>query len=221
MAERRFTSQFSYSFEKMPVRATLAATKTASGAFATITKGGVSGTAVIMGTEGNSITLAYTTGGTAGAEVVTVSGNAISVQIESGVSTITQVRTALNASVAAAALATFTGTSATTVAAAAATSFSSGADTTFTYVQGLGQGITLTQTGTGVFVATLPNKYNALLGATFTLGRASGAVDLTFQIASESVASAKTVTFRSLTGATPTNPAVSDVLYIAFDLRNN
>ena len=51
-----------------------------------------------------SITVAYTAGGTAGAEVVTVVLNAISVQIQSGVSTATQVRTAVLASVAAAAL---------------------------------------------------------------------------------------------------------------------
>lgn len=221
MASRRFTSQFSFSYEKQPVRAMLQATLTDVGAFATITKGGVSGTAVTMGAAGNSITLTYTTGGTAGAEVVTVSGNAISVQLESGVSTITQVRTALNASTPAAALAAFTGTSATTVAAAAASSFSGGDDSDFTLVQGLGQSIALTQTGTGAFTLTLPDKYSALIGASITLGRSSGAVDLVAQIAAADVSSAKTVTFRTLTAATPTNLAVSDVLWITLDLRNN
>lgn len=91
------------------------------------TKGGVTITAVSgLGASGNSITLAYTGGATAGAEVVTVVGNAISVQIENGVSTITQVRTAINASPAAAALVLATGTSATVVATATATSNTGG-----------------------------------------------------------------------------------------------
>lgn len=55
-------------------------------------------TAVATGFDGNDISLAYTGGGTAGAEVVTVNGNAISVQIQSGVSTATQIETAINAS---------------------------------------------------------------------------------------------------------------------------
>lgn len=46
-------------------------------------------------------TIAYTGGGTAGSEVVTVVGTAISVQIQSGVSTATQVQTAINNNVSA------------------------------------------------------------------------------------------------------------------------
>lgn len=58
-------------------------------------------TARVSGSAGNAITVAYTAGGTAGAEVVTVTGNAISVQIETAVSTATQVLAAINASAAA------------------------------------------------------------------------------------------------------------------------
>lgn len=61
-------------------------------------------TAVTAGTAGNAISIAYTTGGTAGAEVVTVVGSAISVQIQSGVSTASQIITAIQASGAASAL---------------------------------------------------------------------------------------------------------------------
>lgn len=61
-------------------------------------------TAVTAGTGGNAITIAYTTGGTAGSEVVSVVSNAISVQIQSGTSTATQIRTALLASAPAIAL---------------------------------------------------------------------------------------------------------------------
>jgi uncharacterized protein len=61
-------------------------------------------TADSVGTGGNAITIEYTTGGTAGAEVVTVLGNAISVQIDSTNSTATQVKAAVDAFPAAAAL---------------------------------------------------------------------------------------------------------------------
>lgn len=61
-------------------------------------------TSVATDKSGNLISIAYTTGGTAGSEVVTVVANAISVQIQSGVSTATQVRAAVLASGPAAAL---------------------------------------------------------------------------------------------------------------------
>jgi len=54
-------------------------------------------TAVTAGTGGNSITVAYTGGATAGAEVVSVIANAISVQIETGVSTAQQIADAIEA----------------------------------------------------------------------------------------------------------------------------
>jgi hypothetical protein len=56
------------------------------------------------GTAGNSITVSYTTGGTAGSEVVTVSGTAISIKIQSGTSTASQVLAAFNNSAPALAL---------------------------------------------------------------------------------------------------------------------
>lgn len=106
--------------------ATLAFTVPAETA-ATLTLGGVTYTAVAaQGAGGNAITVAYTGGGTAGSEVVTVTAKAISVQIQSGTSTITQVRTAVNASTAAAALVTATGTSATVVTTASATALTGG-----------------------------------------------------------------------------------------------
>ena len=47
--------------------------------------------------DNNSYTIEYTGGGTAGSEVVTISGNAIACQIESGVSTANQIKTAFEA----------------------------------------------------------------------------------------------------------------------------
>lgn len=61
-------------------------------------------TADTAGSNGNLITIDYTPGATAGAEVVTVVGTAISVQIETGVSTATQVKAAVDGFPAAAAL---------------------------------------------------------------------------------------------------------------------
>jgi len=54
-----------------------------------------------QGISGNEITVAYTTGATAGAEVVTVTGPALSVQIEDSVSTADQVKAAICADAAA------------------------------------------------------------------------------------------------------------------------
>lgn len=72
-------------------------------------------TAPATGLSGNAVSITYTTGATAGSEVVTVNGNAITVQISNGVSTATQIRTAFIASSPAVALSTCTvsGTGAT------------------------------------------------------------------------------------------------------------
>lgn len=99
--------------------ATLAFTVPTATAATKVTQG-LTLTAVATDNTGNLISVAFTSGGTAGAEVVTVVGNAISVQIQSGVSTITQVRTAMQAAAACTALVTTTGTSASTVTTASA-----------------------------------------------------------------------------------------------------
>lgn len=61
-------------------------------------------TAKLNGLEGNDIQVEYVGGGTAGSEVVTVTGKKISVQIENTVSTSAQIKAAIEASTAAAAL---------------------------------------------------------------------------------------------------------------------
>lgn len=219
MASRRY-NQFSYSFEQMPVRLIGNITQSGSaGAFSTLVTQGITLTAVTMGSAGDDISIAFTGGGTAGAEVVSVSGNAISVQIESGVSTVTQVRTAINASGAAAALVSASGTSASTVATAAAANLASGADTAFSQI-GLSS-VSISQTGTGVYLLSMADKFNALLSCSIMLQRASGAVDLVAQLASVDVASAKQISFRMLAAATPTNMASGDKLYIALEMRNS
>ena len=127
-------------------------------------------TAASIGTAGNSITIAYTAGGTAGSEVVTVVGNAISVQIQSGVSTATQIRDAVLASAPATALVSvsISGTgsntqtapvSATNLAGGTASEVDVAADTITIPSHGLPSGLVgrLTTTGTlpaGLALAT-------------------------------------------------------------------
>lgn len=85
-------------------------------------------TAVAFGTSGNSITIRYLGDGTGGAETVSVVGNAITVHMEDGASTATQIRAAVIASVAASALVTVavSGTGSNAQAAAAATPLAGG-----------------------------------------------------------------------------------------------
>lgn len=93
--------------------------------------------AATPGSAGNLITLEYTAGGTAGSEIVTVTGNAISVLIQSGVSTAQQVANALTGSAPARALVTafyLLGTTAQT-APFAATNLSGGIDSTNNIIQ--------------------------------------------------------------------------------------
>src|SRR5579872_3306676 len=69
--------------------ATLAFTVPAETAASKVTQGLTLTAVANLGASGNSITIAFTGGGTAGSEVVTVTGQAISVQIQSGTSTVT------------------------------------------------------------------------------------------------------------------------------------
>jgi hypothetical protein len=218
MANRRFTSQFSYSFERQAVRLMGSFAQTDLGAFASLVDNGITYTAITMGSAGDSISIALVAGGTAGAEVVTVSGNSISVQIESGVSTRTQVETAIEANLAAAALVSVSvssgGTAATLMA---ATPLAGGDDTDFTESSSC---MSLSQIGTGVYMIQLPDSYAALIGASIMLQRSS-AVDLISQIQSVDVISEKQIKIRMQAGSTPTNLANSDVLYISLELRNS
>jgi len=89
---------------------------TATNATAVITDTGTNTfTAVATGPAGEVVSIEFTGGGTAGAEVVSVVGNAISIQIEAGVSTDDQIETRFNLSGPATALATITSASAGTM----------------------------------------------------------------------------------------------------------
>lgn len=164
-------------------------------------------TADLRGTAGNSITIAYTAGGTAGAEVVTVVGSAISVQIETAVSTATQVKAAVDGSAAASALISvaITGTGSNAQVVAAATPLAGGVasevnDTANTITipsHGLGTALKgqLTTTGTlptGLSLATdyfviVVDANTIKLATTAVLAVAGTAVDITSQGSSAAV----------------------------------
>lgn len=176
-------------------------------------------TAVTRGTAGNSITIAYTAGGTAGAEVVTVVGNAISVQIANGTSTANQIHSAVIASGAATALisCTVSGTGTNTQVTAAATPLASGADSdvnatldTITITShGLSTGLVGQLTSTGTLpagLATATNYYvivvdtNTIkLASSLANAKAGTAIDITDQGSSGAV---NTFTATSISGGT-------------------
>lgn len=175
-------------------------------------------TAVTRGAAGNSITIAYTGGGVAGAEIVTVVGTAISIQIQSGVSTATQVNTAYGLSAPAIALATavVSGTGGNAQTTVSATPLASGvdsavdisADTVTIAANGLTTGVKgqLTTTGTLPAGLSLSTDYfiisidaNTVAFATSLANAEAGTkVNITGQGASGSV---NTFTSTSISGA--------------------
>lgn len=192
----------------------------ATGTFATATVSGVTVTAKVMGSAANSYTFALVAGATAGSEVASISGNAIQVTIQSGVSTQTQVLTAINAAPTVVAVVTPTVASgATAVTTGGPTSLSTGTDTAFTKV-GLGK-TTVTQTGTGLYQVALADPYTALLACGITT-IAPTAADIIGQVSSMDTTSAsQKIIIRTLTGSTPTNLASGQGLLIDIKLRNS
>lgn len=83
-----------------------------------------------------------------------------------------------------------------------------------------GKGWSIAVTSTGVYTITLQDSYTTLLGASLSIQRAT-AVDLMPQIVSADVTTAKTVVFRTIAGATETNLATGDVVYVQLILRNS
>ena len=132
-------------------------------------------TADVAGVAGNSISITYTGGGTAGAEVVTVNGNDISVQIQNGVSTSAQISTAVTASVPAAALVNVSAGSGATQTTQAQTYLEDGFDTTYLNVG-------MRVVGTGVQSGTLIVSIDSSSSITVTPATtASATVAMEFQ----------------------------------------
>lgn len=215
----RYLKQFMYSPEIMPVMLLGAITQSGSaGVNASLVSNGITWRAVRMGTGGNSITVAVVAGGTAGSEVVTVSSSAISVQVESGVSTRNQVVAAVQASAAASALVSISASSGGTAASLlAATALASGAATSFSSTL---KNASVVQIDTGLYEIQLQDKYTSLLSINISLQKAA-ATDLITQIQSVDVSSNKLIVFRVQAAATNTNLASGDIMYLNLVLRNS
>lgn len=96
---------------------------------ASIVMGDLTFVSLISGVAGNALSIEFTTGGTAGAEVVSIVGNAIAIQIQDAVSTGTQVLAAFNASTLNLPVHAFiSGTAGNPQAVTAATNLASGVD---------------------------------------------------------------------------------------------
>jgi hypothetical protein len=216
MANRLF-NQFLFSFTKMltsihgqiVLQQAVKATKTAQG---------MTYLADAFGAAGNLISVELVDGATAGAEVVTVTGSTIVVEIEDGVTTQAQLKAALDGDTAAAALISVSVASGSTPVAEAASVFLAGG------TDGVKscdiKGATCARTGVGEYTVTLTDKFAALMDCQLTL-EAATAVDLVPQIKSHDVSSAKTIVFRLLAGATPTEVAAASTVHFKAFLRNS
>lgn len=92
---------------------------------------------------------------------------------------------------------------------------SSGAPTIVT-----GYGIaSITRTSAGLYQVTLSDKYNYLRFFEGILQKSTGE-DIYIQLKAEDVASAKTIDFFTLTGATATDPSSGSALFLKFELKN-
>lgn len=144
-----------------------------AGIAASLVANGITYTADATGTAGNSITITIVGGGTAGSEVVNVTGTDIEIEIQNGVSTRTQVKTALDNSVDAAALISVSVTSGATAASLLAeTALSGGAAAV---LLPLSRDFQIVESSEGIFTITLNQKYEALLGCSIMLLRATAA----------------------------------------------
>lgn len=224
MANRRFTSQFNYSFERMPVSIMSSFAQTDAGAFASLTHGQNVFQARIMGSAGNSIRVALLNPGGTGGISVSVVGRDISVTLARSSGTITSdsgdVAVAIQNNVAANALITVQVLSIALQTAMAITNLSGGDDTDY---DSPGVAMELTQIGTGLYQIELQDSYSNLLSCQLELQRESGPADRVLQIVSEDVVSSKLIVIRAVAMSTQTEENLSngDVIYIRLDLRNS
>lgn len=94
------------------------------------------------------------------------------------------------------------------------------ANGTFSVVEGQGVA-SLTRTNTGEYTVTLRDPYMSLVGAHFSV-LAATPIDLVPQMETEAVATAKTIVFNMMAGATPTDTAngVTQDVFMTLALRN-
>ena len=218
----RLYNQFGYSPERQPINLMGKFTVSVAQTKAALIASGITYTAVAFGTGGNSVTIALTAGGTAGAEVVTVIGNAISVQIEDTVSTRTQVKTAIDASGPAIALISVAVSSGGTVATLiAATNLAGGVATSFS---SNALQMSMNQTILGTYNLVMEDDFHNLLSAQVQLLSASAA-NLVPQIISEATnyASSKTISIRTIkmTDQALVDMVAGNALFVHLIFRNS
>lgn len=158
--------------------------------------------AVQTGSSGNLVSVTYSGGGTAGSEVVTVSGNNVNVKMQSGSSTATQISNAINASPAALSVVTVTvsGTGSTAQTAVAPT-YLNGGSTAQNIVNAIAGSapasalVTATVTGLSTDFQTAPSGPTNLSGGSVTLIDADDSMQLVYEANPTSLEiSAKTLT---------------------------
>lgn len=166
-------------------------------------------TAVSPGPDGNFVSIRYTGGGTAGSEVVTVVGTSISIQIQSGVSTATQIKTRFDLSAPALALATvaISGTGSNAQTTVAQTFLAGGFDTTVLRkgMRVIGSGIPLNATIKSIDTA---DQFTLSTNATATASNVSLEIQDRFTIAgvdyfAGSTQNISTNTFKVVSDGTP------------------
>lgn len=81
-------------------------------------------------------------------------------------------------------------------------------------------GASVARTGVGEYTVTLSDSFVALLSCNLTL-QAATAVDLVPQIKSNDVVTAKTIVFRTLAGATATDPSAACVVHFRALMRDS
>jgi hypothetical protein len=158
--------------------------------------------------------------GQAGSEVVSVVGNAITVRLQSGVSTVTQVRTAINASGPAAALVNATGTSGATVIAPMATTFLEGGLDGEVSSNGGSLITSVEKTGTGEYTITLDGTYHSMQFAGFQLGFQTPQA-LHAQITNLDVELNNVIGVTLLNGSTPTDVAGGGIILMKLIMNNS
>jgi hypothetical protein len=78
----------------------------------------------------------------------------------------------------------------------------------------------VSRTSAGLYVLTLQDSYIRLMQADVSI-QSAAAQDLVAQLAAESVASAKTVIFRTVAAAVETDPSNGSVVRVSLQLKNS
>lgn len=174
-------------------------------------------TAFVPGDAGNLISIEYIAGGTAGAEGVVVTGNKITVQIEDGVSTASEVKTAIENDTDADALVvvTVTGVGGDAQDVEAETFLTGGVDLALEKIEA--PGFDLVRTDEGEFKAILEDNYASVLFAKLELNSPSNQ-DLLTQVAD---IQGREIDFRVLDTGSEDDPVTGSELLVKLILRNS